>query len=430
MLFYSPVATCPPEIRKVADGFKDLTGSGYCSLVTFLCGAIMGVKSLSAMARFFLFSPSVSTLSRFLQMEGLNKKLNRRHRRRLLRLLDKQKNHPGRYIWVIDDTLIPGFGKKIWGSYRWFDHTSSSTVQGHKLLMLGLVDRYRKVLIPVFWEILHREDKDSPQNHKKGWEVAIDLLDQAVNFGFPILPVVADSWFANEEIFAALNKRKFPFVMEIKSNRRVVQHGLKSLNVSVTEFFQSRLRKKIFYWSKVKWAAEATLWFRGARDRLKTVAVANKKGLVHECFAYYVSNRLAWDASKVWGLARDRWTIEVQFRELKQLFTLGGTAVRSKESVETAISVAVIALTVIRLEQLNRVDANENQYVRPKPAGSIVSEYQVSSMQRSILTLVTKPSIQEKLRLRLCKENFGRKPTEKIKMAKTSSETEKLRTSA
>ncbi len=148
---------------------------------------------------------------------------------------------------------------------------------------------------------------------------------------------------------------------------------------------------------------------------MKVIAVANKKGLVHECFAYYVSNRLTWDATKIWGLARDRWAIEVQFRELKQLFTLGGAAVQSKNSVETTISVAAIGLTEIRLEQLHRVDANENQYIQPVPAGKIVSEYQLKSMRRSFFTLVTNSSAKDKVNIRLHPENFGRKPTEEIK---------------
>ena len=103
----------------------------------------------------------------------------------------------------------------------------------------------------------------------------------------------------------------------------------------------------------------------------------------------------------------------------KQLFTLGGAAVQSKESVETAISVSVIGLTEIRLEQLNRVDANENQYIQPVPAGKIVNEYQLKSMRSSFFTLVTSSRAKDKVSIRLRQENFGRKPTEKIKNLKT-----------
>ena len=183
MIFYNPVITCPPEIRKIADSYKDLLGSGYKAFVAVLCGSIFGIKGLSNITRFLMFSPSVSALSRFLMKKETYKKLNRRHRRRIHKLLIKQKKNPKRYIWAVDDTLIQSYGKKTWGNYYWFDHTSSSTVIGQKLLVLGLVDCRRKVLIPVFWEVLHR--KSEPELYKKGWETAVDLIDSAIEMGFP-----------------------------------------------------------------------------------------------------------------------------------------------------------------------------------------------------------------------------------------------------
>lgn len=344
-------------------------------------------------------------------------KLNRRQRRVLLRKLPDIQANPDRYLWAIDDTIISHDGRKIWGTYFWHDHNNGGTVYGHKLLVLGLVDCKRKVLIPVYWEILH--SKKSLLPHKKGWEVATELLQSSVDFGFPKLTVVADSWFAGEDFFQFMQEMGFSFVVEIKSNRKVHSHGRRvDIAQRVDEFFSDRFRKKIFYRGKPKWATEASLVFKDSKMKLKTVAVANKKGLVHECFAYYVSDRLTWDASKIWGIARDRWTIEVQFRDLKQLFTLGEAAVRSKESVETAISVAVIGLTVIRLEQIDRVDTNENQNDRPTPAGAIVNEYKLASLKRSLSQLVTSQPMQKKFKLRLCKENFGKKPAEERKTTK------------
>lgn len=334
----------------------------------------------------------------------------------MLRLLPNVQANPGRYLWAIDDTIISHDGRKIWGTHFWHDHNTGGTVYGHKLLVLGVVDCKRKVLIPVYWEILHSKKSAS---HKKGWVVATELLHSSLDFGFPKLSIVADSWFAGEEFFQRLQNMGFSFVVEIKSNRKVHSHGRRvDIAQRVDEFFSDRFRKKIFYRGKSKWATEASLIFKDSKTKLKTVAVANKKGLVHECFAYYVSNRLMWDASKIWGIARDRWTIEVQFRDLKQLFTLGGAAVRSKESVETAISVAVIGLTVVRLDQLDRVGTNEDQNDRPLPAGGIVNEYKLESLNRSLSQLVTSQPMQEKFKLRLCRENFGRKPAEERKTTK------------
>jgi hypothetical protein len=342
-------------------------------------------------------------------------RLNKRHRQRILRLLADVHRDPSRYLWAIDDTLVTHSGKKIWGAYYWRDHNSKGTVFGHKLLVLGLVDRKRRVLIPVYWEILHRVGE---KHHEKGWKVATRLLKKAAAFGFPKFTVVADSWFAGEEFFDALvgEKLKYDFVVEIKSNRKVVEHGKKKgLDIAVNEFFKSRQRTKIFYWGKKKWAIEAILRFKDSKRKLKVAAVANKKRLDEQPFAFYVSNRLTWSASKLWAVARDRWTIEVQFRDLKQNFALGEAAVRSQKAVETSISVSAIALTVIRLEQLSQADANENQKIRPKPAGSIVRDYQLQSLAKSISELADPQDSPKKRKLfaRFNRGNFGRKPTER-----------------
>ena len=131
-------------------------------------------------------------------------------------------------------------------------------------------------------------------------------------------------------------------------------------------------------------------------------------------------------------MARDRWAIEVQFRDLKQIFAIGKAAVRSNQAVETSISVAAIALTVIRLEQIALADRNEDQQARPIPAGNIVREYQLQSLIASVSKLASSsasPSV-ETFKRRLTPENLHQKPTEVRRSAKTRSSSNRGRKSA
>jgi hypothetical protein len=412
-----PVQSCPGIIRQVADDYGDLLADHYKAFVAMLCGCAFGVGSFSDIFRFFLFSPSVSSLGRlFDDSDNLWQKLNRRHRRRLLRLMPLILTEPNRFMWAIDDTLIPKSGRSIYGTYYWHDHNTKGTVWGHRLMVVGIVDRKRKILIPVYWEILHREDKSEKKTtHEKGWQVALRLLEDSLTEGFPKLLVVADSWFAGEEFFQALERSGFKFGIEVKSNRRVSQHGKnQNLDCSVDEFFADRTKSKIFYHKAKKWASEAILLFKDSKIKLRIVAVSNKRK--EAPFAYYATNELSWNAAKVWAASRDRWAIEVQFRELKQLFTLGEVAVQSQQAVETAISVAAIALTMIRLEQLAQANTiSESQYVRPIPAGAIVRDLQLKALASSISKICNDPRAIEKIKLRINSENFGRKPTERGK---------------
>lgn len=411
-----PVVDCPEWVSAIAKEFETETKEHSAAFCAVLCAYLFGVSNFSDIMRYFLFSPSVSSLDRLFNDEKIFKNLNRKHRRRILKILKQLESNPSRYIWAIDDTLISHWGKNIWGTYNWKDHNTNGYIWGHKLLVLGLIDTKRKILIPVFWELLHREgQEDKGAKHQKGWKVALRLLKDAMNIGFPNLPVVLDSWFAGSDFFRSLEENNITYVMELKNNRIIQKHGKKQIGKSIADFFSNRFRNKIFYLGRMKWASSATLQLKDYDKQLKIAAVANKKGLAHECFAYYVSNQLTWDATKLWEMARNRWSIEVQFRELKQLFALGGAAVRSKQAVETSISISMIALTVIRFEQLSQVDANENQYARPCPASSIVQNFQLKSLKHGVTKLasIDEPLILDKFRKRLNKNNFGRKPTQK-----------------
>jgi len=96
--FAMPVVECPKLVRDFCDGFKDLLPSkgSYQSFVALVSGAAFGVANMSDIARFFMFSPSVSQMSDFLGSKELSKQLNRRHRLRVKALLKKVKTNPER----------------------------------------------------------------------------------------------------------------------------------------------------------------------------------------------------------------------------------------------------------------------------------------------------------------------------------------------
>ena len=420
-----PVVECPKMVRDFCDGFKDLlpVKGAYQSFVALVSAAVFGVANISDIARYFLFAPSVSQMCDFMSQVNLADQLNRRHRRRLLAVCSKIGINPGRYQFAIDDTLVPHSGKNMWGVYNWYDHTNKSYVKGHKILVVGVVDKIRNVLIPVAWEVLHRdlskdttdtENKSPVRIHETGWEVALRLLDAVYMSGFPKLPLSADSWFHGEDFCQGLNNRGIPYVIEVKSNRIAETHGRKKIDHNLVLFFKDRLRQLILFKNRPKFACEAVVTLRDSAVPVKIVAVANRRDLDDDVFAYYASNQLTWGAAKIWGYSRGRWAIEVQFRELKQFFALGEAAVRSQQSIETAVSISMIALTVIRLEQLAVADSQSNQHIRPIPAGVIVRDLQMQSLTRSILKLAIYPQKQsvQAFHARYNRQNLNAKPAE------------------
>ena len=429
--FAMPGVECPKLVRDFCDGFKDLVSKkgDYRSFVALVCGAVFGAGNMSDISRFFMFSPSVSQMSDFLGSEDLSTQLSRRLRLRVKALLEKVKTNPERYQFAIDDTLVPHSGKDMWGVYSWFDHTNKSYIRGHKILVLGIVDKVRNVLIPVSWEILHRDlseattdtKEESESTHMTGWQVALKLLDQALESGFPKLPVTADSWFHGTAFCQALGERGFPYVIEMKSNRIIESHGRSKKAQKVKDFFAGRTRKGISFKGRPKHASEAVVTLKDSTSRIKIVAVANRAQLDDEVFAYYASNQLTWDAAKIWGYSRGRWAIEVQFRELKQFFALGEAAVRSQQSIETAVSISMMDLTVIRLQQLAVADSRQNQHNRPIPAGVVVRDLKMHSLDRSMLKLALRPQKQtlQVFHAKYNRQNLNTKPAETRRTCQT-----------
>jgi len=93
-------------------------------------------------------------------------------------------------------------------------------------------------------------------------------------------------------MFERLNDLGIKFVMEIRNNRIVHRHGKKFINCSVKKFFSTFKKSKIKFRSMAKWASSACVNLKKSQFKLKTVAVANKKGMTNEPFSYYVSNQL------------------------------------------------------------------------------------------------------------------------------------------
>ena len=433
-----PFVECPQLVRNYCDGFKDLLkpGTDYRCFVALVCAYVFGESNISMIVRYFLFSPSVSALCRFLGEEDVAPKLSRRHRRRILSVITRITSDPGRYQFAIDDTLIPHSGKNMWGVYNWYDHTKNCTTKGHKLLVIGVVDKKRKLFIPIIWEILHRDlsKEIEPTSevsicHEKAWQVGLRLLDEVLKEGFPKLVFSADSWFFGKEFCDALEFREINYVIEVRSNLIVKKSGNSHPLVSLSAFFAEKLRRVIYFNNKSKFVCERTITIAEFESPLKIIAVANKRNIDDDVFGYYACNQLTWDASKIWGYSRGRWSIEVQFRELKQLFALGGAAVQSKQSVVTVVAISMIALTVIRLQQLANADSNKNQYARPISAGNIVRDLEFISANRSISKLAMHPKTRTiaKFKLRYNQKNLNTKPAEKRRLAKTSASQGKQR---
>jgi hypothetical protein len=247
--------------------------------------------------------------------------------------------------WVVDDTIGEKTGLTIEGVGKLFDHTSHGYVLGLKYLFLGLWDGTS--FIPVDFSI-HRErgkNKDKPfglrvkdyarrfftiRPEKSAVQSRLDELDtdkiagtikmlkRAAKNGICADYLLVDSWFVCDALikFVAESKHIGHIVGQCKNDKRnyLYQGG---------EYSGAALKKKLL----AKWKRCRTLKmdylqvdvdYKGVPLRL---FFTRRHGSINE--RLLVTNDLGLSFTKAFEIYAIRWTIEVYFKESKQLLGLG-----------------------------------------------------------------------------------------------------------
>ena len=187
---------------------------------------------------------------------------------------------------------------------------------------------------------------------KPKYELAIDMLQWAIDKGFPGGIVLADSWFGSGPFVKGLKGFKLSYVIEIKSTLTVKipckapkltprgkiskkQHDLIKLpNVfqSTSSFstcgFAANMgiskKEKVLYHNKV---ITGNLNSIAGKHRIVQSVDPTKQT------TNVLTNELTWEATKIISAYSNRWVIEEFFRNAKQLTDMEGATIRSEQGV-------------------------------------------------------------------------------------------------
>ncbi len=246
---------------------------------------------------------------------------------------------------VFDDTILTKTGKNIEKASRVFDHVTRRYVLGFKLLLMGYWDGVS--FIPLDFSI-HRErgqNKEKPFGLKKKElkkqyktkrqsgsfsderareadmskiDSAIKMFRRAISQGFMVDYVLMDSWFTCEA-----------FVDAVLSVKNKAVHLIGMYKIAKTKFLYNndmythkqirnmtgkpkRCRKLGFYYT------EALVSFKGKPVKL----FFSKQGKNGKWKVFFCTDtKLSF--IKMIEIYQIRWTIEVFFKEAKQLLNLG-----------------------------------------------------------------------------------------------------------
>ncbi|WP_370409242.1 IS4 family transposase, partial [Tenacibaculum dicentrarchi] len=263
---------------------------------------------------------------------------------------------------IFDDTDLSKTGKTIEGISKIYNHVSKTYYLGFKLLVAGYWNG--SVLIPVDFS-LHRESKTSKLKYgltakqrrlqkktprcsktiaakryqelnKKKTDLLVQMFSRLVKRKIPIDYILIDSWFTSVKLLRKLRDisssthvigmYKYNSKMEVKSKIKTLSQ-LKKQKIK-----PKRCRKFNYYYHQ----------YITEIDGLKVAVFISKRGKNGKWHTL-ISTDTTLKFVKAIEIYSIRWSIEVFFKEAKQLFGLGKC-----QSTNFDVQVAQITITMVQ----------------------------------------------------------------------------------
>ena len=311
----------------------------------------------------------------------------------------------GRFI--IDDTMEKHskLCKFIHGVSKHWDHVFNTTVSA-KCLVFLYYSEGGLIKFPIGWRIYYR-DGEKTKN-----DLAIELIEQALERGFPCAVVLADSWFCVEPFVRELRRLGLIYILDLKRNASVRVPMKKSEGKS-----RGRKRKKwyttvniVIYMKRGK--NKRVVGFEGApesgleehllytvKERVCTLnALPGKHKVVYsydpkrKTDKYLITNELTWEGLKVVKEYFHRWVIEEFFRNAKQQLNMEGACVRTEQGVTITLFLLTCIDSLLHMKIVELASANSE--TGPITVQSIV-RLSILENARNFVSLIKSPEGEE-----------------------------------
>ena len=218
---------------------------------------------------------------------------------------------------VIDDTMEHhSKGCRTIANVYWlFDHVIGACINA-RCIVFAYVVINECVRFPIGWRIYKRKGKNK-------WQLAIELVDEAINLELDIDVVMFDSWFCVSGMINALIKRKLLFIADLKSNHTtefIVQNTGRTIKLNVNDIFkygphlgtpvnlglvgrEGGVSTQVLYET-----ISMTLFIPAFNRKLRCVRSIDKRTSGEKIL---VTNALNWEAAKIISTYSQRWLIEI-----------------------------------------------------------------------------------------------------------------------
>jgi len=281
--------------------------------------------------------------------------------------------------FVVDDTVVRRFGRKMPGISSHFDHTLGRHVMGPQVVTLGLASE--EGFVPLDSELFISQAKVQPlqQSFQDGRsivakryriaqsqskpEMVASMIRRALRAGIEASYLLADAWFGSKTMIRLSQETSLVAILRMKKNKmkyrisEYVEGVMVRQELDANSLYRHSVRKK---WQTIagqgyqakmvdaelnlaespkapeQWVKVRLLFVRGAIDKTKT-QIGKHDWVVFLC------TDTALSATEILQRYAMRWAIEVYFKEAKQHLGL-----LKEQSNHYAAYIASIHLAAIR----------------------------------------------------------------------------------
>lgn len=382
-----------------------LTAIQFENLTLIATALLLGSGfNLSTISRMWLKEKCVSTLSYFFSDAKIDtEEVQRRYVTHAMTISNIVCGY-----FIIDDTLNHHTRLCTWihGVCVLFDHVAQTNLKAVCIVVLYYSDGVL-LKFPIRFRIYYQEDgkrmpwmRGKRWEHKKKYLLAADMLEWALELGFPGCLVLADSWYGIAPFVKELRRLELNYVLEIKASYtvtvpcstpkftptgRLAKH--QSDDIKLPEVFSSiSTVTRCGFDRDLEMGKERHVLYHLKVTTARLKAIPGKHRLVESLdptthsTKYLLTNQLTWEATKIVSAYSCRWVIEEFFRNAKQLIDMEGAMLRSEQGV--TLTLCLVFWLDFLLHQENRVQSTAGKLSQEsRTIPSIVRQAQYANLE-------------------------------------------------
>lgn len=312
-----PLVTDPPEqLCTALEPYRKHFGApAFEHFQTYVCGLIVSENlTVEGINRSFVHRRHPSSLNRFVTRGIWNADEVNRERVKTLKV---EGDLQGKGWLVLDDTLTHKTGTFIEAVGIFKDHCNGHYVLGHTIVT-GVFVKKDGSCQPIGFRVYLKEEycRKKKVEFKTKYELAKELVEEAVSHDLEIEAVLFDNWYASKDFIRFLQAKPLSWVTRLKSNRNVKIGGR---YVPLKDFASTLPReafKRVMVGETAYWVFSKALDLKGL-GKVRIVISYDNEELQGEA-AYFATDRIHWESKRILNTYARRGKTEGFYRDTKQ----------------------------------------------------------------------------------------------------------------